>query len=407
MNVNEANNQITTILMAVLGVMLGILLILIVVYITLKLRERAKVKERIKNQVDIEDPKKIQKEMEKEKLKHVATQLDKRSIQDFMEFEKIQDNMIIVKERKKYLMVVECKGVNYDLMSEAEKIGVEEGFQQFLNTLRHPIQIYIQTRTINLENSIERYNAKVKAIEQNYRAKEYEYRQLLENPARDRKQLQKAAFELTRQRNLLEYGKDVIANTEKMSMNKSVLNKSYYVIIPYYVEEVGSDKYFEEEILNTAFSELYTKAQSIIRTLSSCYVTGRVLNSRELIELLYVAYNRDDFEVMGTEKLLLSGYNDLYSTGIDVFEKKIALLDEEIKKKAVLKANNAIEKVKSKMQEEAERKEQSVEELARKMAAVLIDQNRGGIGVGIARKAIEEINKEGGKANEKEEQAGK
>ena len=26
-----------------------------------------------------------------------------------------------------------------DLMSQAEKIGVEEGFQQFLNTLRHPI----------------------------------------------------------------------------------------------------------------------------------------------------------------------------------------------------------------------------------------------------------------------------
>ena len=30
----------------------------------------------------------------------------------------------------------------------AEKIGVEEGFVQFLNTLRYPIQLYTQTRTV-------------------------------------------------------------------------------------------------------------------------------------------------------------------------------------------------------------------------------------------------------------------
>ena len=54
-------------------------------------------------------------------------------------------------------MAIECQGVNYDLMSQIEKVSVEEGFQQFLNTLRHPIQIYIQTRTVNLENSISTY----------------------------------------------------------------------------------------------------------------------------------------------------------------------------------------------------------------------------------------------------------
>ena len=36
-----------------------------------------------------------------------------------------------------------------------EKVSVEQGFISFLNTLRHPIQIYIQTRTINLERSVQ------------------------------------------------------------------------------------------------------------------------------------------------------------------------------------------------------------------------------------------------------------
>ena len=58
-------------------------------------------------------------------------------------------------------MVVECQGINYDLMSQAEKVGVEEGFIQFLNTLSHPVQIYTQTRKINLESSIQTYKAEV------------------------------------------------------------------------------------------------------------------------------------------------------------------------------------------------------------------------------------------------------
>lgn len=39
-----------------------------------------------------------------------------------MEFDKIEDNMIVQKNGKRYLMVVECQGINYDLMSRMEKM---------------------------------------------------------------------------------------------------------------------------------------------------------------------------------------------------------------------------------------------------------------------------------------------
>ena len=86
------------------------------------------------------------------------------SIYQFMEFDSISNNMIIRKNRTHYTMVIQCNGVNYDLMSEAEKISVEEGFVQFLNILRFPIQLYVQTRSLNLRDIIEEYKKRVDAI---------------------------------------------------------------------------------------------------------------------------------------------------------------------------------------------------------------------------------------------------
>src|SRR5699024_5465090 len=139
-----------------------------------------------------------------------------------------------------------------------------------------------------------------------------------------------AYYELTKQRNLAEYGKDIIYNTEKMSLNKNVLNQKYYIIVPYYPEDLGQNNFDKEEIKNLAFSELYTKCQSMIRTLAACEVGGKILSSNELVDLLYVAYNRDEQETFGVDKALRAGYDELYSTAPDVLDKKMRALDAKI-----------------------------------------------------------------------------
>ena len=148
------------------------------------------------------------------------------SVIDFMEFEKVEDNMIVGKNGMKYLMVVECQGINYDLMSEIEKNSVEAGFIQFLNTIRHPVQIYVQTRTINLESSISTYRERVKQIEADYQKQEQRYKEMRSSGNYTREQLERAYYELTKQKNLTEYGKDIIYSTERMSLNKNVLNQN-------------------------------------------------------------------------------------------------------------------------------------------------------------------------------------
>ena len=369
----------------ILAVVLGIMLILLGVFCILYFKSRNKKEE--KNQLSTStSPEK--------KSGKTTKSYSVESVFDFMEFDKIEDNMISMKNGGKYVMVVECQGVNYDLMSEIEKNAVEEGFIQFLNTLRHPIQIYTQTRTINLESSIQTYRDKMKEIEDDLEKEKRKYEQMVNSGKYTQEQLNAEFYNLTKATNLYEYGKDIIYTTERMSLNKNVLNQKYYVVIPYYPEELGENNFDKQEIRNMAFSELYTRAQSVIRTLSVCGVNGRVLDSNDLVDLLYVAYNRDDAEVYGVDKAMKAGYDELYSTAPDVIDKKMKVLDEQIEQQAFEKANQKVIEAKSEKQKQLEKKENNLEDLIDQMAKMIIEQNKTIVGEDIAESASAKVDED-------------
>ena len=57
--------------------------------------------------------------------KEASASYSKDDVFNFMEFDKIQDNMIIQQNSEKYTAVIKCKGINYNLMSEVEQLAVE------------------------------------------------------------------------------------------------------------------------------------------------------------------------------------------------------------------------------------------------------------------------------------------
>jgi hypothetical protein len=398
------NNQTVNILTYVLIFMIVILAILTIIFIILKVKEKQKDKPK----GTIQDKKNKNAEETKGKGK-AATEYTKESIFSFMEFDGIEDNMIIQKEGKKYLMVIECQGINYDLMSGVEKTSVEQGFLQFLNTLRHPIQIYVQTRTVNLNSSINTYKTKVKTIQDRLVKTEMDYNDKVNSRRYSDEELAKYKLEVIKQRNLYEYGLDIIRNTEQMSFNKNILTKQYYVIIPYYPEDLENKDFDKEEIKNLAFSELYTKAQSIISALFVCGINAKILDSTQLTELLYVAYNRDESEVYDLNRVLNSGYEELYSTAPDVLEKRMKELDKKIEEDAIRKANEAVFNAVEETEKEKaiKEKEKKIDKLIDDMAKMIIEQNEGFLGKEVSDKAKEEIDsnygetKEGGEENDK------
>lgn len=338
-------------------------------------------------------------------IKPNTQKTNRQSIFNFMEFDTIKDNMIIQKNASRYLMVVQCQGINYDLMSGIEKTGVEEGFVQFLNTLRFPIQIYIQTRSINLESSLTGYREKVKEVETKLRNMQMRYSQMRESGEYSEEQLKRAFYEVTKQTNLYEYGKSILQDTEKMSLNKNILSKQYYIILPYLASEAAGDNLDKKEIEGIAFSELYTRAQSLINSISICGVRGKILKSTELVELLYMAYNRDEAETFGLDKAVKAGYDEMYSTAPDVLNKKMKELDKIIEERALKLANEKVDEAKSELEKQIEEKEYGMDDLISKMAKIIIEENEQYIGKKVKDKAIDKVEqentKEGGRTDGK------
>lgn len=328
----------------------------------------------------------------------IATQYTKKSIFKFMQFDKIEDNMIVQDNRQRYLMVIECEGVNYDLMSQVEKTAVESGFVEFLNTLRFPIQLYTQTRTVNIGESIQNYKNKLSITKKELDIKQQEYARFLKSDNYNEKQAEIMKRELLRMKNLYEYGKDVIDDIQKTSQNRNVLRKHYYIVVPYYAAEIGTDLLNEEEKKAMIFSELYTRAQSLIRALFSCEMKCKILDSNELVELLYIAYNRDESEVYSVEKAIQAGYNELYSTAPDVLDKRMRAIDEQIEQNAVQLAKEAIDEVRAEKERKIKKKEEQFDELVRQMAESLLEENKKYVGKEVTEKAIKKVNKteEGG-----------
>ena len=198
----------------------------------------------------------------------------------------------------------------------------------------------------------------------------------------------------------------IASYTERNILNSSVLHKKYYIIVPYYEDEMSTADYSKEEIQSMVFSELYTKAKSIIMTLSRCEVTAKILDSDALVDLLYVAYNRDDSDLFSAKKALRAGFEDIYSTAPDVLDKKMKLLDQEIEEQGKTVANQAISEARSDKELMLKLREENIQQFVYDFAENLIDENQEFIGNDIAETAKAKIKrkkkeaKEGGKSDD-------
>ena len=291
-----------------------------------------------------------------------------------MEFDEVVDNMIVRKNKTQYVMVLQCNGVNYDLMSEDEKIAVEEGFVQFLNTLRFPIQLYIQSRTLNLKDIVSGYKKRVTSIQNDLARIDLKLQQA--KRANNTQLQEKLYFEKRRKQNVLEYGLDITNYVDRLNSNQNILQQKTYVIVSFFTSELGenTENYSKEELDNMCFSELYTRCQNVASALMASEVTSKILDSEELMELLYIAYNRDESQIYQLQRALNAQYDALYSTGKDILQKKQEKLDKEINIEAIDLATDSILKADRQKQIEDLEKQRNKTKAVKEKANELIEQ---------------------------------
>lgn len=250
-------------------------------------------------------------------------------IKNFLPFDDIKDNMIVQEKGEKFTMLVECKGINYYLMSEAEKISVEEGFIQFLNSIRFPIQIYVQSRTINLDESIRTYYEKFEKLQIEFNRMLEKFQALSKNNL-STDELLELGFQLEKKEKVLNYTKDLIDNIAYMTQNSNVLQKKYYIAVSYHVAEAGIvNSMGSEDLYRVAYNELTNRAESIRGGLISSGVESEILDTYELTEVMYIAVNRDDADIFNIKKIIDSKISSISITAKSPEEKRKELLKAE------------------------------------------------------------------------------
>lgn len=77
------------------------------------------------------------------------------STQSTLQLSELRDSMVIMLDGS-FRAVVACKSINFDLMSDREREGVEYSYQNFLNSLNFPVQILVRSQRVDIGPYIEK-----------------------------------------------------------------------------------------------------------------------------------------------------------------------------------------------------------------------------------------------------------
>ena len=77
------------------------------------------------------------------------------STQSTLLISELRDNVVIMKDGS-FRAVVACKSINFDLMSDVEREGIEYSYQNFLNSLKFTTQILVRSQRVDIGPYIER-----------------------------------------------------------------------------------------------------------------------------------------------------------------------------------------------------------------------------------------------------------
>lgn len=258
------------------------------------------------------------------------------STQDRINIKKIKsigdgdDGSLIVKNDDSYVGVIEVYGVNYNLLSTRERLVLEEVFQTMLNGLDYPIQLFIQSRHIDIENYNHIYEKRLEELSENLKQERNKLALQSANPY-IHEEILDIENNIIRLENQIEYGKQVVEFINNFASYSNILEKRYYIAIPYrYTGDIKD----ENEKFITAYNTIANRANSIITALSRGNLTGKFLNGYELSELLYVAYNKKDSGKYKFDRALMSGFSNFIVTSrpveFKILEEKEKELDELI-----------------------------------------------------------------------------
>ena len=191
----------------------------------------------------------------------------------------IRDNMVIMKDGS-FRAVVACQSINFDLMSSREREGVEFSYQNFLNSLYFPVQIFIRSQRVDIGPYLDRL-VSIRRGQDN----------MLLNVLMD----------------------DYINFIDVLAQEANIMDKSFFVVIPYFpagdlnnlkdqatgffgrifAKPQAQAVKIDTVAYNKAKDEIKNRIDAVMSGLFQMGVKSVQLSTKELGELYYNVYNPD------------------------------------------------------------------------------------------------------------------
>ena len=207
-----------------------------------------------------------------------------KSTQSYLRISEVKSDTVIMEDGS-YVAILGVSSTNFALKSQEEQNALIAGYQNFLNALDFNIQILMQSRKMEIGSYLE----KLKVV--------------MEQQTNELLRVQTAEY---------------IEFISKLIENASIMNKNFYIIIPYTPAVLGAGgaggaakrgflDIFRPRDPNAAAQQLTEKAKdfqehrqqleqrinTIIAGLSGLGLKSIPLQTEEIIELLYSSYNID------------------------------------------------------------------------------------------------------------------
>ncbi len=211
--------------------------------------------------------------------------ISQKPSQDFTPIKEIRDGLVVLKDDSLRIVLM-ASSINFALKSDEEQQAIIYQFQNFLNGLDFTVQIYIQSRKLDIRPYLQTLENRVKEQDNDLiKLQTREYMQFIKN----------------------------------FTESNNIMTKRFFIIIPYtpvgfnietsFLAKLGlkNQKQNPAETQKNTWQDqkiqLQQRADVVSGGLKRLGVKTQALNTRELIELYYKIFNPGEVDVPNTSNL--------------------------------------------------------------------------------------------------------
>lgn len=185
----------------------------------------------------------------------------KNSSQNLLPIKEIRNGILILNDGNMRALL-STTSINLSLKSEDEQMGIYTGFQSFLNSLDFKVEIFLQSKKIDIRN----------------------YLMILKEREQDvSEELLKIQI------------KEYIKFIQKFTEEQNIMTKIFYVVVPYDIPSItGTTKTMSEIEFVKNENQLMQRVSIVASGLTPLGLKVKMADTEEIVSLFYKLYNPNE-----------------------------------------------------------------------------------------------------------------